>query len=44
MKVLLNGGNAALTGQRPASSHRPKKRANEASGQPKRRINRLSQL
>src|SRR3990170_8638748 len=31
--VLLNGGNAGLTGQRPASSHSPKNRAKEASCQ-----------
>src|SRR5687767_1104460 len=30
-KVLLNGGKAALTGQRPASSHSPKKKTKEAS-------------
>ena len=32
-KVLLNGGNAGLSGQRPASSHSPKNRAKEASCQ-----------
>src|SRR5687768_5270751 len=30
---LLNGGNAGLTGQRPASSHSPKNRTKEASCQ-----------
>ena len=33
INVLLNGGNAELIGQRPATSQRPKKRANEISCQ-----------
>src|SRR5688572_9380439 len=48
--LLENGGNAALTGQRPASSHSPKNRTKEASCQPRRpaksvvRAKRLLQL
>src|SRR5688572_22748206 len=34
--VFEKGGNAALTGQRPASSHRPKNKAKEPSCQPRR--------
>src|SRR5262245_29949066 len=33
ISVLLNGGNAKLMGQRPAHSHRPKKRTKEISCQ-----------